>query len=214
MTQYVDHPDRLRSPRKRVGERGENKWQDISWQEAYDLIEEKMGKIREEHGAESMIFSMGTGRDVGAWICLLAYNYGSPNVMFALSGIGCYTPAHRGFRDRARRLLRLRRGPVAASGPRRPPLRGARDHRDLGLQHQRLLSRQHLRPLGHRPHEEGQQDHLHRSAPDLLRLARRQVAAAASRHRRGPGHGLSERDPERGPVRSNRSSKNGRTLLT
>ena len=48
MTQYVDHPDRLRSPRKRVGERGENKWQDISWEEAYDFIEEKMGKIREE----------------------------------------------------------------------------------------------------------------------------------------------------------------------
>ncbi len=92
MTQYIDHPERLRSPRKRVGERGENKWQDISWEEAYDLIEEKMGKIRDEHGAESMIFSMGTGRDVGAWICLLAYNYGSPNVMFALSGIGCYSP--------------------------------------------------------------------------------------------------------------------------
>jgi len=92
MTQYVDHPGRLRSPRKRVGERGENKWQDISWEEAYDLIEEKMGKIREEYGPESVVFSMGTGRDVGAWICLLAYNYGSPNVMFALSGIGCYSP--------------------------------------------------------------------------------------------------------------------------
>ena len=92
MTQYVDHPERLRSPRIRVGERGENKWRDISWDEAFDYIEEKMGKIREEHGPESMIFSMGTGRDVGAWICLLAYNYGSPNVMFALSGIGCYTP--------------------------------------------------------------------------------------------------------------------------
>jgi anaerobic selenocysteine-containing dehydrogenase len=92
MTQYVDHPDRLRSPRKRVGERGEGKWQDISWEEAFDLIEEKMGAIKEEYGPESMIFSMGTGRDVGAWICLLAYNYGSPNVMFALSGIGCYSP--------------------------------------------------------------------------------------------------------------------------
>ncbi len=50
MTQYIDHPERLRSPRKRVGERGEGKWQDISWEEAYDLIEEKMGTIREEHG--------------------------------------------------------------------------------------------------------------------------------------------------------------------
>ncbi|UCC16102.1 MAG: molybdopterin-dependent oxidoreductase, partial [Dehalococcoidales bacterium] len=92
MTQYVYHPDRLRKPLKRVGERGEGKWQEISWDEAYDLIEEKMGKIRDEFGPESFIFSMGTGRDIGAWICMLAYAYGSPNVMFALSGIACYSP--------------------------------------------------------------------------------------------------------------------------
>jgi anaerobic selenocysteine-containing dehydrogenase len=92
MTQYVYHPDRLRKPLMRVGERGEGKWQEISWDEAYDLIEEKMGKIRDEFGPESFIFSMGTGRDIGAWICMLAYAYGSPNVMFALSGIACYSP--------------------------------------------------------------------------------------------------------------------------
>ena len=51
-----------------------------------------MVKIREEYGPESMIFSMGTGRDIGAWICMLAYAYGSPNVMFSLSGIACYSP--------------------------------------------------------------------------------------------------------------------------
>ena len=39
-----------------------------------------------------MIFSMGTGRDVGAWICMLAYAFGSPNVMFSMSGLGCYSP--------------------------------------------------------------------------------------------------------------------------
>jgi anaerobic selenocysteine-containing dehydrogenase len=75
-----------------VGERGENKWQEISWDEAFDIIEEKMGEIREKFGPESVIFSMGTGRDIGAWICMLAYAYGSPNVMFALSGIACYSP--------------------------------------------------------------------------------------------------------------------------
>ncbi|MFC1948929.1 molybdopterin-dependent oxidoreductase [Chloroflexota bacterium] len=92
MTQYVYHPNRLRHPLKRVGERGEGKWQEISWDEAFDLIEQRLGKIRDDYGPESVIFSMGTGRDIGAWICMLAYAYGSPNVMFALSGIACYSP--------------------------------------------------------------------------------------------------------------------------
>ncbi|NIV40013.1 MAG: dimethylsulfide dehydrogenase, partial [Anaerolineae bacterium] len=48
--------------------------------------------IREDYGPESVIFSMGTGRDIGPWICMLAYAFGSPNVMFALSGNACYTP--------------------------------------------------------------------------------------------------------------------------
>ncbi len=92
MTQYVENPKRLRKPLKRIGNRGENKWKEISWDEAFDLIEERMKGIREEFGPESVIFSMGTGRDIGAWICMLAYAFGSPNVMFALSGNACYSP--------------------------------------------------------------------------------------------------------------------------
>ena len=92
MTQYAYHPDRLTRPLKRVGKRGEGKWQEISWDEAFDLIEQRLGKIREESGPESVIFSMGTGRDIGPWICMLAYAYGSPNVMFSLSGVACYSP--------------------------------------------------------------------------------------------------------------------------
>lgn len=92
MTQYIENPDRLRMPLKRVGQRGEGKFEEISWDEAYDLIETKMKAIRDEHGPESMVFSMGTGRDIGPWICMLAYAFGSPNVMFALSGNACYSP--------------------------------------------------------------------------------------------------------------------------
>jgi anaerobic selenocysteine-containing dehydrogenase len=51
-----------------------------------------MKKIREDHGPESVIFHQGTGRDIGGWISMLAYAYGSPNWMFGLSGISCYTP--------------------------------------------------------------------------------------------------------------------------
>lgn len=92
MTQYVYHPDRLTRPLKRVGERGEGKWQEISWDEAYDIIESRMDRIRRDHGPESVIFSMGTGRDISPWLCMLAYAYGSPNVVFALSGNACYSP--------------------------------------------------------------------------------------------------------------------------
>lgn len=92
ITQYIYHPDRVRNPLKRVGERGENKWLEITWEEAFNLIEARMKIIREDHGPESVIFAMGTGRDIPPWICMLAYAYGSPNVMFSLSGISCYSP--------------------------------------------------------------------------------------------------------------------------
>ncbi|MEM3004774.1 MAG: molybdopterin-dependent oxidoreductase, partial [Candidatus Bathyarchaeia archaeon] len=92
ITQYMYHPNRLKRPLKRAGRRGEGKWKEISWSEAFDLIEKRMKRIRSEYGPESFIFSMGTGRDIGPWICMLAYAYGSPNVMFSLSGIACYSP--------------------------------------------------------------------------------------------------------------------------
>ena len=47
MTQYVYHPERLTRPLKRVGERGEGKWEAISWDEAFDFIEKKMRRIRD-----------------------------------------------------------------------------------------------------------------------------------------------------------------------
>ena len=38
LDESVNHPDRLKYPMKRAGERGENKWQRISWDEALDRI--------------------------------------------------------------------------------------------------------------------------------------------------------------------------------
>ncbi len=91
--QYMYHPDRVRYPLKRVGARGEGKWARISWDEAYDTIEKKLKDIREKHGAESVIFCQGTGRDIGGPITFLMYAYGSPNwVQVGLAGHACYTP--------------------------------------------------------------------------------------------------------------------------
>lgn len=65
------HPDRLKYPLKRkswsVDEphaemRGKDEWERITWDEALDLIEEKMRKVIDEYGSKSIIISQGTGR--------------------------------------------------------------------------------------------------------------------------------------------------------
>lgn len=87
------HPDRLKSPMKRVGERGENKWEAISWDEAYDFIEEKWRKIMDEYGPKALAFFQGTGRDVNGYTCRLAFALGSGNYTCGfLSGMACYAP--------------------------------------------------------------------------------------------------------------------------
>lgn len=93
LKQYVYHPDRITQPLKRVGQRGEGKFEPISWDEAFDTCERKLKDIRDQYGAESVVFAQGTGRDVGGPISFLAYNYGSPNwCQLGLSGQSCYTP--------------------------------------------------------------------------------------------------------------------------
>ncbi|MBZ0141511.1 MAG: molybdopterin-dependent oxidoreductase, partial [Pseudorhodoplanes sp.] len=60
---------------------------------AYDLCERELKAVRDKHGAESVIFVQGTGRDIGGPITLLAYIFGIPNwVQLGLSGHSCYTP--------------------------------------------------------------------------------------------------------------------------
>lgn len=91
--EVVDHPDRLKYPMKRAGERGEDKWERISWNEAYDLIESKFREIIKDYGAESIIFGQGTGRDIMSILHRLAYAVGSPNWgNIGLSGNACYLP--------------------------------------------------------------------------------------------------------------------------
>jgi len=52
----VYHPDRLKYPMKRVGERGEGKWQRISWDEALDAIADKLKDISEKYGPEAIAY--------------------------------------------------------------------------------------------------------------------------------------------------------------
>ena len=63
------HPDRLKYPMKRAGERGEGKWQRISWDEALDTVAATLKKIEKQYGKDSIALSQGTGR---GWI----FNFG------------------------------------------------------------------------------------------------------------------------------------------
>jgi anaerobic selenocysteine-containing dehydrogenase len=55
----VYHPDRLRHPLRRVGERGEGRWERISWDEALETIADKFRKIGTSYGYESIAFATG-----------------------------------------------------------------------------------------------------------------------------------------------------------
>ncbi len=54
-----DHPNRLLKPLKRVGKRGEGKWEEISWEQALDEISEKLEVVVEKHGPEALAVSSG-----------------------------------------------------------------------------------------------------------------------------------------------------------
>ncbi len=51
----VHHRDRLKYPLKRVGERGEGKWQRISWDEALDNIANKLNELKEKYGGNGKV---------------------------------------------------------------------------------------------------------------------------------------------------------------
>ena len=91
--EVTNHKDRLLYPMKRAREdRGKDKWERITWDEAYDLITEKFMDMKEKYGAESVVFAQGTGRDIAAYITRLCWSFGSPNYTGFLSGQACYLP--------------------------------------------------------------------------------------------------------------------------
>lgn len=78
----LTHPDRLRYPLKRVGERGEGKWQRISWEEALDETAKNLLRIKEEHGARAVGFGVGMPKGLEHFVLIrLANLFGSPNIV-------------------------------------------------------------------------------------------------------------------------------------
>jgi len=93
LPEYMHHPQRIVHPMLRVGKRGENKWQQISWDEAYDIIEQKTKETKEKYGPESIVVFGGTGRQASMYYPVFAFGvFGTPNACYPFSGFSCYGP--------------------------------------------------------------------------------------------------------------------------
>ncbi|KAB7615369.1 molybdopterin-dependent oxidoreductase [Amylibacter sp. SFDW26] len=70
-------PARLKAPMKRVGERGEGKFEEISWDEAYEIATKWLKPLREKAPEKLAFF---TGRDQSQSLTSMwAQNFGTPN---------------------------------------------------------------------------------------------------------------------------------------
>jgi len=58
---YVHHPERLKHPLKRTGEKGKGEFEPISWDEAYDTIKEKIEHTIAAYGNSGVFLSTGGG---------------------------------------------------------------------------------------------------------------------------------------------------------
>lgn len=89
----VSDPKRLKTPLRRVGERGSGKWERISWDQALDEIAEKLLSVRDEFGPEYVSYFRG---QAPGWVTNFNYVYRfmnswrSPNLFS--NGHLCFVP--------------------------------------------------------------------------------------------------------------------------
>ncbi len=79
--QYVHREDRIKTPMRRVGPRGSNKFEPITWKEALDETAKQMLKAKESVGPESVLFMVGYEKWFRTWLQRFAFSFGSPNYL-------------------------------------------------------------------------------------------------------------------------------------
>ena len=52
--EYIYRKDRIRTPLRRVGKRGEGKFEPITWEQAYKEIADRLNQTRADYGADSV----------------------------------------------------------------------------------------------------------------------------------------------------------------
>lgn len=89
--EYIYREDRILTPLKRTGKRGEGSFVPITWEEAYGEIADRLGACKRQYGAESVAFYSGYSKWYRQMLRRLAYAFGSPN--YGCESSSCYTAA-------------------------------------------------------------------------------------------------------------------------
>jgi anaerobic selenocysteine-containing dehydrogenase/Fe-S-cluster-containing hydrogenase component 2 len=76
--QLTYSPHRIKTPLRRAGQRGEDEWKEMSWDEAADYIAKKLIAIKEKYGPEAIFFDGGDVTDREAYERLF-HALGTPN---------------------------------------------------------------------------------------------------------------------------------------
>lgn len=89
--EYLYNPERLTHPLKRVGKRGEGKWQKVSWDEALSFAADKLKQFKKESGPESVAVFNGSAKGYqDVHLRRFANAFGTPN--YGNSDYICHVP--------------------------------------------------------------------------------------------------------------------------
>lgn len=86
--EYIYREDRLKTPMKRVGKRGEGRFEAISWDEAYGIVADRLNRIKAESGPDAVMFYTGYSKWLRPWLHRLAYSFGTLN--YATESSSCF----------------------------------------------------------------------------------------------------------------------------
>lgn len=92
--EYLNHPNRLKHPIRRIGKRGEGKWERISWEEALEMTAQGLKQSKDRYGILSNVFIRGASKGLSDdLLARFANIFGSPNI--ASPAPYCFVPGTR-----------------------------------------------------------------------------------------------------------------------
>lgn len=91
LREIIESPDRLTKPLRRIGERGQNNWEEIAWTDAIDMVASNLDRIKRKYGPEAVAFMRGAPKGLESRVLFrFAHAFGSPNVV-STAGV-CFAP--------------------------------------------------------------------------------------------------------------------------